>query len=113
MSHMCDVCDGEEMRVNEYGEDVDQDDDEDGPEPTYEEWVAANIGPRQVGGRYKSGYVGGEYTVLAIDPGPRQGWPVWQITVHHDGWNHPVDHFTAWDPERDTVLAEPDAEAAR
>lgn len=99
--------------MDEYNEfDVDQD-EEDGPEPTYEEWVAANIGPREVGGRYSSGYVGGEYTVLAIDPGPRQGWPVWQITVRHEGWDYPVDHCTAWDPQRDKVLAEPDAEVAR
>ncbi len=83
--------------------------DEDGPEPTYEEWVAANIGPRKVGGRYRSGYDGGEYTVTAIDPGPREGWPVWQITVLHDGSDYPVSHCTAWDPQRDQVLSEPDA----
>lgn len=101
--------------MDEYGEyDVDQDDeDEDGPEPTYEEWVQANVGPRQVGGRYSSGYWGDGYTVLAIDPGPREGWPVWQITVLNDGEQYPRSHCTAWDPQRDKVLAEPAAEAAR
>lgn len=106
--------------MDEYRDgDVDQEDeDDDGPEPTYEEWVAANIGPRKVGGRYHSGYNGGGYTVLAIEPGPREGWPVWRITVRHDGWDYAVSHCTAWDPKRDRVLAEPDAteldaEAAR
>lgn len=97
--------------MNEYGEDVDQY-DEDGPEPTYEECVAENIGPRKVGGRYRNHYWDQAYTVVAIDPGPREGWPVWQITVLNDGADAPVSHCTAWD-ERDEVLAEPDAEAGR
>jgi hypothetical protein len=109
---MCDMCDVKEAGMDEYGH-VDVDQGDDGPEPTYGEWVAANIGPRKVGGRYRSGYSGGEYTVLAIEPGPREGWPVWRITVLHDGWDYPVSHCTAWDPKRDRVLAEPDAEAAR
>jgi len=73
-----------------------------GPEPTYEEWVAEQIGPRQVGGRYRT-YTGYEYQVLEIEPGPRPTWPTWRITIRgvEDGterW-----HCTAWD-ERDQVL---------
>jgi len=83
---------------------------DDRPEPTYREWVAANIGPRLVGGRYRSGY--GSYTVLAIDAGPRESWPTWQITVLHDGWDYPVSHCTPWDAHRDTILAEPAADQA-
>lgn len=87
--------------------------DDDGPEPTYQQWVAECIGPRQVGGRYDSGYVTGgadtgQYTVLAIDPGPRDGWPVWQITVQRDGHRFPQTHCTAWDPRREKVIAQPD-----
>jgi hypothetical protein len=78
-----------------------------------EAWVLAAIGPRKVGGRYRCGYDGGEYTVLAIDAGPRVNWPTaWQITVLHDGWDYPVDHCTAWNPKRDTILTEPAADQA-
>ncbi|MQS17980.1 hypothetical protein F7Q99_38785 [Streptomyces kaniharaensis] len=68
-----------------------------GPEPTYEEWVAQQIGPRKVGGRYRTRH-GYEYDVIAIDPGPRPRtqWPVWQITVigTEDGIKR--SHCTAW-----------------
>lgn len=81
--------------------------EDDGPEPTYEQWVAANIGPRKVGGRYLGGYLGGEYTVTAIDPGPREGWPVWKITILRDGESEPISHCTAWDEEHDKILPAP------
>jgi hypothetical protein len=77
-----------------------QEDDE-----TYGEWVAAQIGPRQVGGHYRSG--GDEYEVVALDPGPRQGaWPIWQITVRgEDGIER--SHCTAWDKYNDQVITQP------
>ncbi|MQS18023.1 hypothetical protein F7Q99_39010 [Streptomyces kaniharaensis] len=78
-----------------------------GPEPTYEQWVAEQIGPRKVGGRYRTrnGY---EYDVLAIDPGPRPStqWPVWQITIIGTEDGATRSHCTAWD-ERDQVVKEP------
>jgi hypothetical protein len=115
---MCDVCDAEEERMDEelLNElavmDAEAGEDAAGPEPTYEEWVAGNLGPRRVGGRYRNHYWNQAYTVVAIEPGPREGWPVWQITVLNDGDDEPVSHCTAWD-ERDEVLSEPDAEVAR
>lgn len=82
---------------------MDDAENDDSPEPTYEEWVQEQIGPRQVGGRYYNHYGGQAYTVLAIDPGPRNTWPVWNITVIDDGATEPKSHCTAWDP-RDRVL---------
>ncbi|MFJ5927614.1 hypothetical protein ACIQF6_33965 [Kitasatospora sp. NPDC092948] len=74
---------------------------------SYRRWVARQIGPRQVGGIYRSGYAGAVYEVLAIDPGPRIGaWPVWRITVRLLGATAAVQHCTAWEA-RDQVLAEP------
>ncbi len=82
----------------------------DGPEPTYEQWAAAQIGPRKVGGRYHCFYTGEVYEVLAIEPGPRPTWPTWQITVRgEDGQTR--SHCTAWD-ERDQLVAEPESELA-
>lgn len=78
-----------------------------GPEPTYEQWVAAEIGPRKVGGRYRTRH-GYEYDVLAIDPGPRPRtqWPVWQITTIGVQDGIQASHCTAWD-EGDEVVKEP------
>ncbi|MGA5824097.1 hypothetical protein ACPC54_40405 [Kitasatospora sp. NPDC094028] len=78
-----------------------------GPEPTYEEWVAQQIGPRRVGGRYRTRH-GYEYDVIAIDPGPRPRtqWPVWQITVIGVEDSIKRSHCTAWD-EGDQVVQEP------
>lgn len=79
-----------------------------GPELSYEMWVARQIGPRKVGGRYRSRYSGKTYEVLAIEPGPRPTWPTWQITVRgEDGQIR--SHCTAWE-ERDQVIAEPESE---
>ncbi|MFI9332947.1 hypothetical protein ACIGZJ_36105 [Kitasatospora sp. NPDC052868] len=77
------------------------------PEPTYEEWVSQQIGPRKVGGRYKTrnGY---EYDVIEIDRGPRPStqWPVWQITIIGTEDGAKRSHCTAWD-ERDQIVQEP------
>ncbi|MFD8706836.1 hypothetical protein ACFV1W_30250 [Kitasatospora sp. NPDC059648] len=76
-----------------------------GPEPTYEEWVAEKIGPREVGGRYRT-YTGYEYTVLSIEPGPRDSWPTWQITTRGVEDGAVRAHCTGWD-ERDQVVSGP------
>lgn len=67
-------------------------------------WIGQAIGPRRVGGRY-AGYWGNEYEVVAIDPGPREGWPAWQITVRDS--NGERSHCTPWNPRRDRVLYQP------
>jgi hypothetical protein len=76
-------------------------------EKEYRKWVAEQIGPRKVGGRYRSGYDGGEYEVVGIDPGPRDTWPIWEITVRRTEGRRSVEvsHCTAWDPDRDEVLS--------
>ncbi|WP_326680986.1 hypothetical protein [Streptomyces sp. NBC_01237] len=63
------------------------------------EFVALQVGPRRVGGRYDHGDTDSEYEVLAIDRGPRLDWQSWQITVRgEDGQVR--DHCTGWDPAR-------------
>ncbi|MET9183150.1 hypothetical protein ABZX88_33815 [Kitasatospora aureofaciens] len=79
---------------------------------SYRRWVARQIGPRAVGGYYRSAYSDSVYEVLAIDPGPREGWPVWRITVRTLGEDATRWHCTAWD-ERDQVVAEPGEQALR
>ncbi|MFF2549081.1 hypothetical protein ACFVUY_41870 [Kitasatospora sp. NPDC058063] len=74
-------------------------------------WIARAIGPRRVGGIYRGAYAGDTpYEVLAIDPGPREGWPIWQITVRTVGEDQVRPHCTAWDHERDVVVAQPEDE---
>ncbi|MCC9708216.1 hypothetical protein E4N62_24925 [Streptomyces sp. MNU76] len=69
------------------------------------DWIARQIGPQQVGGRYYSAYWGKAYEVLAIDD-QTDSWGPWEITVRwDDGREH--THCTAWDPERDRVIAQP------
>lgn len=77
---------------------------EEGFEMTWEEWIATQVGPRVVGGRYDHGDNASAYDVVAIDPGPRPlgTWPVWQITVRGtDG--HERTHCSGWDARRDRV----------
>jgi hypothetical protein len=83
-----------------------------GFEMTWEEWIATQIGPRRVGGRYDHGYDGSAYEVLAIDPGPRPlgTWPVWQITVRFDKDDRTTEHCTGWDARCDRVVAQPPAD---
>ncbi|MGW6606040.1 RapZ C-terminal domain-containing protein [Streptomyces sp. NPDC055036] len=85
-------------------------DREEGFEMTYAEFVAARcVGPRRVGGRYDHGYADSEYEVLAIDRGPREGWPSWQITVRgKDG--RVREHCTSWDSGRDRIVAQAPAD---
>ncbi|MFE7808515.1 hypothetical protein ACFU51_28360 [Streptomyces sp. NPDC057430] len=84
-------------------------DRDEGFEMTWEEFVALQVGPRRVGGRYDHGYADSEYEVLAIDRGPREGWPSWQITVRgRDGEKR--EHCTGWDSRRDRVVAQPSAD---
>lgn len=65
--------------------------------------VSKCIGPRVVGGRYRNGYWRKDYTVTAIDV-TKDG--SWRITVQwEDGLI--VNHCTAWDAKRDTVLYTP------
>ncbi|WP_404870971.1 hypothetical protein ACI1MP_37605 (plasmid) [Kitasatospora griseola] len=79
---------------------------------SYRRWVACQIGPRRVGGIYRSGYSGAVYEVVAVDPGPRTEWPIWQITTRILGATIAVRHCTAWE-DRDQVLAEPGEAALR
>ncbi|MGN9845888.1 hypothetical protein ACTMTI_47995 [Nonomuraea sp. H19] len=69
----------------------------------YERWVAEQIGPRKVGGRYDHGYEDSAYEVLAIERGPRDSWPVWRIKVRDQAGEH--WHRTGWDPRRDRVVS--------
>ncbi|MGW4806394.1 hypothetical protein [Kitasatospora sp. NPDC004272] len=75
---------------------------------TYRRWVAREIGPRRVGGLYRTGPFDPVYEVLAIDPGPRTEWPTWQITVRTLGETRIRTHCTAWEGE---VVAEPGEQA--
>jgi hypothetical protein len=68
-----------------------------------EELVDQQIGPREVGGRYRSGYWGDEYEVVAIDRNPATTWMAWSITVRDV--NGQRTHCTAWDPTRDRVIS--------
>ncbi|WP_455361259.1 hypothetical protein [Streptomyces sp. SYSU K21746] len=83
-------------------------DREEGYELTHVEWANLQIGPRRVGGRYRVGANGAEYEVLAIEPGPRKGWPSWQITVRWLEIGSVTSLCTGWDPRRDTVVDQPD-----
>ncbi|MET9206788.1 NUDIX hydrolase [Streptomyces bacillaris] len=84
---------------------------EEGFEMTWEEWIATQIGPRVVGGRYTHGDAASTYEVLAIERGPRPlgTWPVWDITVRFDRDGREKTHCTGWDARRDTVVAQPPA----
>ncbi|MER7848336.1 hypothetical protein ABTZ03_30870 [Kitasatospora sp. NPDC096077] len=79
----------------------------------YRRWVARLIGPQRVGGFYRSGYWGDVYEVLAIDPGPYKGWPAWEISVRTLGETQIRRHSTAWDHNRDQVVAQPGDQALR
>jgi hypothetical protein len=69
--------------------------------------VARAIGPRRVGGIYRTHY-DDVYEVLELDRGPREVWPLtWQITVRTLGENQIRRHCTPWD-ERDRVVVEPE-----
>ncbi|WP_052680620.1 hypothetical protein [Streptomyces sp. NRRL F-4428] len=80
---------------------------------TYEEWIATQIGPRLVGGRYDHGHAGSVYEVLASWRGPRPlgVWPVWDVTVRYESDGRETTHCTGWDPRRDTVVTPPPAAA--
>ncbi len=60
------------------------------------------IGPRRVGGRYRSYYWDTEYEVLAIDRDPADT-PLWSITVKFADRSGPTQHCTPWD-SRDRVV---------
>lgn len=73
-------------------------------------FIATGIGPRQVNGRYYSGYWGNEYTVTAIDRDIATG--TWSITVATDAeavLRQSRTHCTPWDHRRDRVVAQPTA----
>ncbi|MFR0367558.1 RapZ C-terminal domain-containing protein [Streptomyces sp. MCC20] len=69
------------------------------------EWIARQIGPQQVGGRYYNGYWGQEYEVLGIDDQP-DSWGAWEIAVRWADGREDT-HCTAWDDECDRVIAQP------
>lgn len=66
-------------------------------------------GPQVAGGRYRNGYWGEEYDVLAVHLG-REGnpipWSNWSVTVRWEN-GRITTHCTAWDARRDRVLAQP------
>lgn len=69
--------------------------------------VADAIGPRRVGGRYRSH--GEEYVVLDLDSA-RDDWMRWSVTVATDteqAAGSSRTHCTAWDPARDQVIYQP------
>ncbi|WP_327332943.1 NUDIX domain-containing protein [Streptomyces anulatus] len=101
----CDEC-GNSMPAELLG------DRSEGFEMTYEEWIATQVGPRVVGGRYRHSDAGGTYEVLAIERGPRPPgvWPVWDITVRFERDSRENTHCTGWDARRDTVVAQPPAD---
>lgn len=59
------------------------------------------VDPRVVGGQYRCGYWGTEYTVLAIEFDGR-GW-LKSITVHDDDGVIRT-HCTMWDAKHDRVI---------
>lgn len=63
-------------------------------------FLAHVIGPRKLGGRYRSGYWRQEYTVTAIMPNETYGVV---ITCEWDD-GRITSHFTAWDHKRDSVV---------
>lgn len=63
------------------------------------------IGPRRVGGRYRSAYSGQEYEVLAITRASNAAGD-WSITVQYDDRARPTTHATTWSP-RDQVVWQP------
>lgn len=67
--------------------------------------IARSIGPRRVGGRYRSAYRGRDYEVLAIHVGP-DVIGGWAITVQFDDRPHPVTHGTDWSTH-DQVISQP------
>ncbi|MFG2364102.1 hypothetical protein ACGFY3_21000 [Streptomyces mirabilis] len=76
---------------------------------TWGEFVALQVGPCRIGGRYDHGYADSQYEVLAIDRSPREGWPSWQVSVRgRDG--EVREHCTGWDPRKDRVIAQPPAD---
>lgn len=56
--------------------------------------------PRRVGGRYRSGYTGGEYTVLDITMAAHRRDAMASITVQWEDGSV-VTHGTAWAPRED------------
>ncbi|GLW73694.1 hypothetical protein Kpho02_59920 [Kitasatospora phosalacinea] len=75
---------------------------------SYRRWVARQIGPRRVGGLYRTTEHDPVYEVLAIEAGPRTEWPTWQITVRTLGETRIRMHNAAWEGE---VAAEPGEQA--
>lgn len=72
-------------------------------------WIAEALGPRQVGGRYRSGYWGDDYAVLAVRT-DRDDWMRWSITVATDAElaeGGSRTHCTRWDPDHDSVICHP------
>ncbi|MFJ2833590.1 hypothetical protein ACIPC1_39635 [Streptomyces sp. NPDC087263] len=68
------------------------------------DWIANQVGPRQVGGRYYSGYWDLAYEVLNIDDNP-DNWGPWEMTCRWDD-GRDTTHCTAWDPKRDRVISQ-------
>jgi predicted kinase len=95
---------------NECGNDMPAEllgDRSEGFEMSWEEWIAMQVGPRVVGGRYDHGDPAGAYEVLAIDRGPRPlgTWPVWEMTVRYDRDRQDTTHCSGWNAARGRVLS--------
>lgn len=67
--------------------------------------IDSEIGPRVVGGRYKSACTNREYEVLAITRSPELSCG-WSITVQHEDRSWPTTHATAWN-SADTIVQSP------
>lgn len=68
-------------------------------------YLRAVLGPREVGGRYRSGYFNEEYTVLKIKIDYIQ--EKWSITVATDDElrrGKRREHMTPWDHSRDRIV---------
>ena len=72
--------------------------------------IAKEIGPRVVGGIYRTPYGGYEYEVLHIGTGKesRIPWAQWSITVRvaSDSVKSVRTHCTSWD-DREAVISQP------
>lgn len=68
--------------------------------------AAKEIGPRVVGGRYRSAYRGLEYDVVDITRSSALCGG-WSITVQYADRPCPVTHATAWHPDDEIVATPP------
>jgi predicted DNA-binding transcriptional regulator YafY len=75
------------------------------------DWQKRVLGPRRPGGKYRSGYTGKTYEVVEVNFDERyeDGSP-YILVRDEDGSER--EHSTAWDPKRDKIISEPEADAS-